>query len=320
MTKSYICTSDSFCIIKHINMPETLTDRNRCHKCDKTGKRKKDKLSKCGRCEAITYCSRECQVEDWPRHKENCIPVMVKEYEGKGLGLVAAKDIKMAELILIDKAQVTDKDINCYGLNPEVERMLLNQKILKDIALMNHSCAANAEMGLLDGEKSKDPEKRFELRAVKNITKGDEVTIHYPSKWYCRPHAFIRVSIQEDFGFNCKCVVCMGKVPNQDDIFTKFCQTLADNQDVAIRLDDEKTLLEWKREAVVFGIMSFFLKPVYMGKEIEKLRWLFMLHNAAMMSGNSDLMVKALDDMKELADKTGLEMVKNAVEMWNAVD
>ena len=64
-------------------MPETLTDRNRCHKCDKTGRRKKDKLSKCGKCEAITYCSRECQEEDWPRHKDNCVPVMVKDIEGK---------------------------------------------------------------------------------------------------------------------------------------------------------------------------------------------------------------------------------------------
>ena len=147
------------------------------------------------------------------------------------------------------------------------------------------------------------------------ITKGDEVTIHYPSKWYYRPHAFIRKSIQEDFGFDCKCSVCLGKVSNQDDILTRFCQTLANNQDVATRLDDEeKTLLDWKREAVVFGIMSFLLKPVYMGKEIDKLRWLFMLHNAAMMYGDSDLMVKALNEVKELADKTGLERMKNEVE------
>ncbi len=67
-------------------MPEILADRNRCHKCDKTGERKKDKLSKFGRCEAITYCSRECQVEDWPRHKDNCVPVMIKEYEERALG------------------------------------------------------------------------------------------------------------------------------------------------------------------------------------------------------------------------------------------
>ena len=57
-------------------MPETLTDRNRCHKCDKTNKRK---FSKCGKCQSITYCSRDCQEEDWSRHEDNCIPVMVAD-------------------------------------------------------------------------------------------------------------------------------------------------------------------------------------------------------------------------------------------------
>ena len=88
-------------------MPETLTDRNRCHKCDKTGKRKKDKLLKCGRCEAITNCSRECQAEDLPRHKENCVPVMVAEVGKKGL--VAARDVKMGERILIDSLVISVK-------------------------------------------------------------------------------------------------------------------------------------------------------------------------------------------------------------------
>ena len=75
-------------------MPENLTDRNRCHKCDKTGKRKKDKLSKCARCHAVTYCSRECQVEDWPRHKENCVPIMVTEVKaGGGQGHLIGEEI-----------------------------------------------------------------------------------------------------------------------------------------------------------------------------------------------------------------------------------
>ena len=130
-------------------MPETLTDRYRCHKCDMTSNKKK--LSKCERCHAVTYCSRECQAEDWARHKDNCVPVMLKEYEGKGLGLVAAKDIKMGELILTNEAVITDKDFihNGYFLTAEAERLLINQKILKDISLLNHSCAPNAEMGLL---------------------------------------------------------------------------------------------------------------------------------------------------------------------------
>ena len=136
-------------------MPENLTDRNKCHKCHKTGKRKKDKLSKCARCHSITYCSQECQKEDWPRHSDNCVPVMVKEYGDKGQGLVASKDIKMGEQILIDKAVLANDDIFCgCFLNRDAERLLLNQKILKDISILNHSCAPNAAMGLLVGEEN----------------------------------------------------------------------------------------------------------------------------------------------------------------------
>ena len=81
---------------------EPLTDRRECFTCHKTvtGKRK---LSKCAKCHAITYCGKECQVADWPRHNWNCVPVMVTEIPGKGRGLVAARDIKMGELIFKDK-------------------------------------------------------------------------------------------------------------------------------------------------------------------------------------------------------------------------
>ena len=63
-------------------------------------------LSKCSRCHAITYCGLECQKADWNRHRSNCIPVMVKEFEGKGRGVVAARDIKMGEFIFLDKPAI----------------------------------------------------------------------------------------------------------------------------------------------------------------------------------------------------------------------
>ena len=52
----------------------------------------------------------------------------------------------------------------------------------------------------------------------------------------------------------------------------------------------------------------------YIGREKEKLFFFHGLFEAAMKSGNSALMRKASDEMKELADKTGLEMLKNEVE------
>ena len=212
-----------------------------------------DGAPKCKRCHSITYCSKECQVADWDRHKPNCVPVMLKDYGEKGRGLVASKDIKRGEQILIDKALVSNDDIsgNIFdnrGLNPDAERLLINQKILKDISLLNHSCAPNAAMGLLDGEENEaeDMERRFELRAVKDISKEDEVTIFYPADCAlpCL-HLMIRETIQEDFGFDCKCSVCSGEVPDQDDIMNKIFY-IGDSNGFYSQNEDEMTLLDWR--------------------------------------------------------------------------
>jgi len=290
-------------------MPETLTDRNKCHKCHKTGKRKKDKLSKCSKCHSITYCSQECQEEDWPRHSDNCIPVMMKEYGEKGQGLVAAKDIKMGELILTDQAVVSNDDINKYFLKSDAERLLINRKILKDISLLNHSCAPNAAMGLLDFDEDEEPEKRFELRAIKDISKEEEVTIFYApvNKTLLWLHDNIREMVHANYGFYCKCPVCSGEVPNQDDIMEKIADI---HYSIQEKTKDEMTPLDWKRKAIAYGAIVELYKPVYMGRLEEKIAALMVLRKAAKESGNLDLVQKAVDGIKELAEKTGLEGFK----------
>ena len=107
---------------------QPVTDRQECYTCHKvvTGKKK---LSKCSKCHAITYCSRECQKADWPRHGWNCVPVMVTEITGKGRGLVASKDIKIGELIFIDKPVIEGVNAAKWRENKETEHKLLLKKI-----------------------------------------------------------------------------------------------------------------------------------------------------------------------------------------------
>ncbi|GFH61295.1 hypothetical protein CTEN210_17771 [Chaetoceros tenuissimus] len=43
-----------------------------CANCSKTDADIGSKLSGCSKCNSAFYCSRECQVEDWPKHKSQC--------------------------------------------------------------------------------------------------------------------------------------------------------------------------------------------------------------------------------------------------------
>ena len=105
-------------------MPESLTDRTTCRKCHHTGTKK---LSKCAGCHSVTYCSQDCQKEDWARHSDNCVPVMTTEYEGKGRGLVASRDIKMGELIFTDKPAIKLSFRGSIPSDPNFMQLLKSQ-------------------------------------------------------------------------------------------------------------------------------------------------------------------------------------------------
>lgn len=63
--------------------PEHLADR-RCGQragicdinCLNCGRKEEpgDKLKKCGKCEDVCYCSRECEKAHWKKHKKTCTP------------------------------------------------------------------------------------------------------------------------------------------------------------------------------------------------------------------------------------------------------
>ena len=62
------CLDEKYEEVKHI------TKKGICYypQCSIPGRVKRSKAKYCSRCRCVTYCSRECQVADWSRHKLLC--------------------------------------------------------------------------------------------------------------------------------------------------------------------------------------------------------------------------------------------------------
>ena len=73
---------------------------------------------------------------------------------------------------------------------------------------------------------------------------------------------------------------------------------------------DEMTLSDWTREAICWGAIVELAKPLYMGRLDLKMSILINIRKAASKARKPALVEKAVDGMKELAEKTGLEAFK----------
>ena len=351
-------------------MPETyiepMTDRQVCFVCRKTVTGKK-KLRKCTHCHAITYCGVECQTEDWVRHSWNCLPVMVTEVEGKGRGLVAARDIKAGELIIkegpmiklaaLPSGSAPDPDYlhslmkqiedfpeeakkQFYKLKtlPELEKLLVGLGSLSlgagrkewmifksnghitdiigtdamlylNTALVNHSCAPNAFSGpVKPGADVDQSQEILETRAIKDIPKGEEVTITYfrDLMGLGSSSQERKMNIERKHCFDCKCDVCSGKVDGQDDILKELLELRKDFRPN----HNHKRAYDWRREVRAADKMVDLAMQLYIGGLCVKLDSLEVLVRAAQMAREKELQKKAMDMLKKVAEDTSLEWVR----------
>ena len=347
---------------------EPMKDRKCCSVCQMTAKEKGKKvLLTCIKCHAITYCGVECQVADWDRHEWNCVPVMVTEIQGKGRGLVAARDIEMGELIFKDKP-VLKLDVNaeCYPTDPifrtslkeqikslpseaklQFDKLktsdgnniynsrgrgndkevlysfLLNSKVYDykilnegkvngeyallhlNTALLNHSCAPNAVSSGL--KLVGDEDLIVELRAIKNISKGEEITICYfmDVKKYGSIPRKRKTTIKKEMGFDCKCPACSGQVPSQEKTMKKLIEMHS-------RLNPMPS--DWKREAGLWSRIFDLTMELKIGHPLEKTSALESLAGFAHLARDKDLVKKAMDMLKKVSEEYKLEIVQRSLE------
>ena len=112
-------------------MPEIQREKYICSICSHRPAR-----FVCGGCHAVDYCSRSCQRRDWTRHRRLCHPVIFKQLDHIGRGLVATKNIKKGDLIFTAKAFIsinkdTDEVTSDIADEIELERFHKLPKISK---------------------------------------------------------------------------------------------------------------------------------------------------------------------------------------------
>ena len=171
-------------------------------------------------------------------------------------------------------------------------------------ALVNHSCAPNAASGKGD----LDPEKGVRchvLRAIKDISKGEEIATCYVGRiWefgFDVKKRRSKLSLQF-LSFVCKCAVCLGKIPGQEEIgkrLKKLHSLLSDNH----YLKDFKA---WRKETDILSQIVDLTLQLHVGKVDDKFQALNLLIRRAHLVRDEDLVMKTMKTWKEMADNIQL--------------
>ena len=177
--------------------------------------------------------------------------------------------------------------------------------------ILNHSCAPNAFVGRMTklSQKYKEPKLRMEVRAIKDISRGEEVTICYLSadSQCMQPQSLMKQTLLREYEFDCECDVCLGKIPDQDAIKRKIWNLRMQYLNTApTQGAHQKTRLDWKREALMLEKMLDLTVKLHVG-HLRTSSACDALAISAQLARNKTLLDKAKNTMKELSEKTNSE-------------
>ena len=176
-----------------------------------------------------------------------------------------------------------------------------------NMALLNHSCAPNADVGeLLESFERDDdgrPYKRIEIRAIKDISKGEEVTEYYMTKGMMTKSQR-REIILGAFSFDCKCSVCVGLISDQDGIISEIVSI---NAKRCLNLTYQMKTEDWMTEALKFERAADLTRKLDVGHILDRISVIMNFVRVSQMARDPTRLKKALGILKEEIDAAGLK-------------
>ena len=163
-------------------------------------------------------------------------------------------------------------------------------------SLLNHSCAPNAFV-----DTGRHGESWCEIRAIKDIPKGEEVTVFYEVPQEHGTYSYQvygcnanerRRAIQKEFRFYCKCAVCSGNTSEQEDLIKEL-------QKLQKALGQSRKRGNLAQEVQISEKIVDLNLGLYIGSAEDKIWSMLGLGMAAEKAQNKDLMKKASDGFKK---------------------
>ena len=187
-----------------------------------------------------------------------------------------------------------------------------------NLSLVNHSCAPNAEEGDLRSEdETEDQVRPCELRAIKDIQRGEEINICYIHniKSFGNDTQKRKKGIMEELTFDCACPVCSGQVADQDEIMKRLTE-------LHIQLNplspDEIDIGFEKWEARIQDKIVDLTMELYIGRIEDKLAALDATVRTAQLARDQNLVKKAMDIWKKLAADTNMTDVQKTCQIMES--
>ena len=205
------------------------------------------------------------------------------------------------------------KVLNLFVSNSKTYMDCFYHMLHLNIALVNHSCAP-IQIRFTQIQKDGDKDACADFRAIKNICKGEEITICYfndVKELGSIPRKRKSV-LKKKVGFDCNCPVCLGKVPGQEKIVKKLI-------DVHNKLNPT-TPSDWKREAGLWSrivvLNMELIDKINIGHPSETINALESVVRFAHLARDKDHVKKAMDMLNSFLEETKLEDMQEAYGIW----